>query len=212
MERVCWRQNYGSSPSRLFCNLFSADDFRQTRERDVCQYVSYNARSWLLFLIMCRLQVQPRWTACTKERARTLAYARSRTHACPYVRRRRLKRLPTSIALAINVPSASSFCLSLQNARFRIIDVHLPRSPSPRPPFLIIPRTRVGVAFFGVATRVFFIIPDNSHQTFVFRSFTADLLNLSIFRAMYAKDIAELLDNIDIAEAFMLSYIKNFQL
>lgn len=108
------------SSSRLFRNLSTASDFRRAavRERDVCQYVSYNAQSQLLLLIMCRIQVQAHEQAMNRTRRRLVRKGRctlAQTHSFAYMHalihvhvgdRRRLKRSPTSIALAINAPSA----------------------------------------------------------------------------------------------------------
>jgi len=128
------------------------------------------------------------------------SYERACTHTriCALVHmyvgdRRRLKRSPTSIALAINAlsASASSFCLSPRNARFRIIDVN-PFTPSPRPSFLIIPR--VDVTFLTSQRECFLraAIPDlsnldlsNSRDSNF--QFATALLDLSIFRAVFRK-------------------------
>lgn len=117
-----WRNNFLSPPGK---GILMAGDIC---EYDICQYVSFNAQSQPpvpdYASDSCSGPVNSSY-----ERARTQSFACIRALIHTHVDAgRRLKRSPASIALAINALSASAapFCLSLQNARFRIIDADVP--------------------------------------------------------------------------------------
>lgn len=91
--------------------------------------------------------------------------------------RRRLKRSPTSIALAINAPSASSFCLSLQNARDSALSTCTSLVYPLLDPLFSLFREREWVLLFLASQRecFFFIVSDNSSD-FRFRIFLTVIL------------------------------------
>jgi len=147
------------------------------------------------------------------------SYERACTHTCicalVYMHvgdRRRLKRSPTSIALAINAlsASASSFCLSPRNARFHIIDVNI---PSPLSSFLFSHYSASGCYFFWRRSESVFYaaIPDLSDfhfwifltsETLIFDSLQPCLICRSF--ALYSENIVKLFENV--AKALIINY------